>query len=83
MKEINLPLTCYQLKMLLLLGCTALFILSLVALTNISSNSFEEALVVVGLTIGALGSVLGWAIFILDLYYKDKLFRFTCKCDKR
>jgi len=83
MKEINLPLTCYQLKVLLLLGCTALFILSLVAVANTPSNSFEEALAVVGLTIGTLGSVLGWAIFILDLYYNDKLFRFTCRCDKR
>jgi len=65
--------------MLLLLGCTALMILSLMVLTGEGYSNFERALAIIGVSVGGVMCVLGWTTIIIDLYEKGKLFRFKCK----
>jgi len=83
MKEIKLPLTYYQLGILALIVYVIGLICSIFVFIDARFSLDERTLALDGIIIFGIICCTKLVLTIDDLYHKGKLFRFTCKCDKR
>ena len=74
---IHLPISCYELKYILLIGITVVFFASLYTVTQPIDNGIVLMLSIFGVVIGGLGSFMGWLIYFIE---KNPI-RIRCRCD--
>ncbi len=74
--EINLPISCKQLRYVALIGITLVFVYSMYIVIHGTDNTHVLLLSMFGIVFGGLGSTIGWLIFFIE----KKPISIKCRC---